>query len=1062
MSRDGQGTAPPPIHAHLLGDIRISVGARPITDDDWPRRNARNLLLLLLITPGHRLPRDRVVDLLWPELSVASAANALYVALHGLRRVLEPDLAKGRASAYIDSSAETIAIRAAASTFVDLDVFDAALASSAAAAPDARRSALRQALALYTGQLLPADLYEDWASGRREAIQLAWEDAVLDLAALDMAADEPQATVAPLEQLLATDVTHEAAHRALMRAYAASGQRDRALRQYDRCRRALEEELGAKPDDETEALHDAIKAAALEPPAADTVSNRFNNLPAPPAPIVGREREVEAVQGLLWRQDVRLVTLTGTGGIGKTRLAIEVATGLVEDFADGVAFVPLATVREPSLVLPTIARALGVGEEVSQGLATTLKDYLCSRDFLLVLDNMEQILDASSGIGELLGACPRLSILITSRERLQLRGEHVHEVPPLTVPQPDRLPAVATLVRYEAVALFRQHFRLLHPHFDIDPENGETVAAICHHLDGLPLAIELAAARGRFLSLPELLDGLASRFDLLQDGPHDLPDRQRTLWDTIAWSYDLLTSAERVVFNRLAVFADGCTVAAAETVASLPDEDASLTRRSLYSLAEKHLIRWEETDDEPRLTMLETIRAFALEQLRESGEEPDLCRRHATSFLRIAEQAEAGLVGPDQAAWRERLEREHDNLGAALGWALDQSDEIGNLAVCAAASLWRYWWLRGLMTEGVAWLERATSRPETEPTARARALLEMAELIEIRNDYTGAKPVFEEALALCREIGDLAGAAQALGGLGNIAQDRGEYEVATSLHEQALALYRLTDRRRDSASVLNSLATVAYYQGKSETAAARWNEALVIVRNLGDSWATGMLLGNLGSLAISQGDVDQAVTLHGENLAVARQIQDPGAIGRALSNLAEVRQIRGDGDQTALLEEALGFHRQAEDKQAEASTLNLLGKSALGRGDTKLAANFYAGSLKLCQQTGERTTSTNTALFENVAALAVTCGRFHEAARLLGASEALREKRGAPLLRYQHVGYDETVACISAALGEDAVAGARNAGRSLSDDAIIDAALALCEEMAVSSDRASPVTAGTG
>ncbi|MGI8643262.1 MAG: AfsR/SARP family transcriptional regulator, partial [Thermomicrobiales bacterium] len=437
MSGDGQGAVPPPIRAHLLGDVRISVGTRPIMDNDWPRRNARRLLLLLLISPGHRLPRDRVIDLLWPELSPARATNALYVALHGLRRVLEPDLAKGRASAYIDSSAETIGICAAASAIVDLDAFDAALASATAAAPGARRPALRQALTLYTGQLLPADLYDDWAVGRREAVQLAWEDAILELAALDVAAGEPQATVAPLEHLLATDATHEAAHRALMRAYAASGQRDRALRQYVRCRTALEEALGAEPDDETEGLHDAIRAATPEPLAADTVSSRFNNLPAPAAPIVGREREVEAIQGLLWRQDVRLVTLTGAGGIGKTRLAIEVATGLVEDFADGIAFVPLATVREPSLVLPTIARSLGVGEEATQGLATTLTDYLCSREFLLVLDNMEQILDASSDIGELLGTCPRLTVLITSRERLQLRGEHVHEVPALTVPHPD-------------------------------------------------------------------------------------------------------------------------------------------------------------------------------------------------------------------------------------------------------------------------------------------------------------------------------------------------------------------------------------------------------------------------------------------------------------------------------------------------------------------------------------------------------------------------------------------------------------------------------------------------
>lgn len=1062
MVENGQRGSPPPIRANLLGEVRISVGQRIITEEAWTLRSARSLFLVLLITRGHALPRDRVLDILWPAASPELARNTLYKALHTLRRVLEPALSKGRASSYLASRGGLIGILPGVDVWVDTEAFERALDEAALAAPMERRDRLRDAVALYGGELLPTDPYEDWPVARREALHRAWEGAVLDLAAVDLAAGEPKAAVAPLELLLAADPTYEAAHRALMRAYAATGQRDRALRQYNRCRSALEEELGSEPDEETNSLYSDIQAALSEPvPNQQPISTRYDNLPIPPSPIVGRDRETESIQGLLWRQDVRLVTLTGPGGIGKTRLAIDVAACLAEDFAHGVVFVPLATVREPGLVLPAIAGTLGVGEEPVQPLAATLQEYLRERELLLVLDNVEQVLDAAVDVGELLAGCPRLTVLVTSRERLQIRGEHVLEVPPLAVPQLDRLPATSTLARYGAVALFRQHLRLLYPEFDVSAENSAVVAAICSGLEGLPLAIELAAARARFLTLHDVLVGLASRLDFLQDGPRDLPDRQRTLRDTIAWSYDLLTPEEQAVFRRLAIFSGGCTRTAADAVCRSTGEELSIFLGRLHSLAEKHLIRWEETGDEPRFTMLETIREFAVERLRDTGEEPDTCRRHTEHYLTLARQAEPGLVGPDQISWIARLENELGNLRSALGWALDHPDQIGELAA-ATAALWRFWWFQGLINEGISWLDRAASLPELEPAARACILLSMAELIETKSDYARAAPLFHEALDLCRRVDDRAGAAQALSGLGQIAQDQGEYDRAAALHREALVVYREAGCLRDSAGALNNLATVAYYRSDIDTATALWEEALTIVRELGDYRAVGLLLGNLGSAALTRGDLDQAFALHQENLDVARQLKDPGAIAHALGNLAEAMQVRGDGNQDPLLAEALLLLQQVEDKQAEASILACMGTSAWERGELSRAASLYAESLTLCHHTGDRTTIASVALLERIAAVAHAYHRPVHAARLLGAAEALRESLGAPLMPFLRPEHERRLSLLRDDLGDSSLAAAHADGWDMSLESVIAEALSICENASDPFPNDTPARHGMG
>jgi predicted ATPase/DNA-binding SARP family transcriptional activator len=1042
MTAPGHHNPPARIRATLLGKVRISVGDRMIADDVWTLRSARALLLLLLITPGHALSSERVRDILWPEATPEVGRNALYKAIHLLRRVLEPELASARASTYIESRGGTIAIAAHVDVRTDADVFENALRKAAQATDDDRRGALREAANLYGGELLPTDRYDDWPIARREGLRYAWESAVLDLADMDLEAGEPQASVPTLELLLAADPTAEAAHRALMQGYFAAGQRDRAIRQYARCVTALANQLGVEPDAETQALYAAIQQAADEPATqARSRTGPFNNLPAPPTAIVGRDREIEALQGTLWRQNVRLVTLVGPGGVGKTRLAIEAASQLAEDLAGGVAFVPLAAVRDPSLVLQTIANTLELHEEPNASIADTLVAHLRSSEMLLVLDNFEQVLGAARAIGDLLARCPSLTVLVTSRERLHLRGEHLHEVAPLSVPRPERLPAPGHLARYGSVALFIQHMQHIDSDFEVTPENSEVVSAICRHLEGLPLAIELATARARFFSLGGLLARLARRLDI-DEGPRDLPARQRTLRATFAWSHGLLSPAEKTVFRRLGVAVGGCSRDAA--VAICGDEYGELDMH-LRSLAEKHMIQLAETDDGLRVTLLETIREFAIERLEASGEAAEIERRHAGHYLALAARAEPRLVGSDQVAWFERLETEQGNLRAALGWSLERAGDDAAAGVRGAVALRHFWSRRRTLQEGVDWLERALARPVAEPRLRARVLVALANLHEARSAYARAEELIDEALPLARKIEDQAIVADALGVLGDLVEDQGDFPRASAIHHEVLELYRAAGLRRESAMALGKLAIIAYYQSDFVRASELWEECLVISRELEDHWATGVLLGNLGAVAMTTGDYDRAVTLHEENLAIARRLNDRGTIGRELLNLAEAMQVRGDGDQDALLDEALDLQRETSDQQTEISTLALIADNALRRGELRRAAHLFARSVSLCQSTGDRAMMANAALLERCAELALESAQAVPAARLLGAARSLRSELEAPIMPYLRPISARCLTQLRERMKVDALDTALGDGMSLSMDAAIETALAVCE-----------------
>jgi non-specific serine/threonine protein kinase len=611
------------------------------------------------------------------------------------------------------------------------------------------------------------------------------------------------------------------------------------------------------------------------------------NLPIPLTSFVGRERELAAVARLLVGDAPRprLVTLTGTGGTGKTRLALHVAAGVIDRFADGVFLVLLAPIRDPGLVVPAVAQTLGVPDIGGRPPLEILKDHLRDKQLLLILDNFEQVLEAAPSVPSLLEACPRLTALVTSRAALRVSGEREVVVPPLAVPDPiHRPPAgvdpVAGYGQLESVQLFVARAQAVRADFRLTPESAPAVAAICRRLDGLPLAIELAAARTRVLDPPAILARLAHRLQLLTGGARDVPARQQTLRATIAWSYDLLAPAERALFRRLAVFVGGCTLAAAEAVGA----SAIDVLDGVDSLAAKSLVqRMDATagdgagaagDGDGRVAMLETIREFGVERLAERGELPAYPRRHADHFLALAEAAEPGLRGPDARAWLDRLEAEHDNFRAALGWSLagGEAGGEGDLALRLGGALAWFWYTRSYPNEGRRWLARALAAVPGRSAARMKALHGAGLLAHFQRDSAAAREPLAESLAIAREQDDRWTVAWALHLLGRVAYFDDDPARARALGRESLAVAEAVGDRWLIAWALHLLGLAAYIAADYATARTFYDRSLAIRRELGYQEGIGMLLHLTGMVAYREGDLAAARSLYVESLRGARDL----------------------------------------------------------------------------------------------------------------------------------------------------------------------------------------------
>jgi predicted ATPase/transcriptional regulator with XRE-family HTH domain len=633
------------------------------------------------------------------------------------------------------------------------------------------------------------------------------------------------------------------------------------------------------------------------PPAPVAVPLRLAAPPLPMTPLVDREREVATICARLRHPETRLVTLTGPGGVGKTRLALAVAAAMAGDVGDGVAWVDLAPLRDPTLVPAEVADALGVRERGEQPLAEVLRGAVAGRQLLLVLDSCEHVLPAMPLIGELLAASPDLTVLATSRARLRLRGEQELPVGPLAVPATEV--STSALEEVAAVRLFVERAQAVAPAFVLTEATATPVSEICRRVEGLPLALELAAVRVKFLSPAALLTRLERRLPLLSGGPRDAPDRQRTMRDTIAWSHDLLTPEEQTLFRRLAVFAGGIPLEAAEVVGarSAPLSPPSVLE-GLATLLDQSLLRQYEpaapSTGEARFAMLETVREYAMERLEASGEAEMIRQAHAAFYLALLEAAEGHLHGPDGPATLDRLETEHDNLRAALTWAIEEGKV--EIALKLAHACWRFWWMHSHLDQGRLWLERALALPDPGAAVaalRPRVLVDAGYFARIQGAYEEAAAMGEEALAAGRAADDRNTMASALFLLGMTAFDRGELERARVHHEVGLTLEREVGNQHGVAIELTRLGDIAVAQGNLEEAETSGEEALVIWRERGDAWgaAWGLLL--LGRVARARGDDARAIGLFRESLASNARLGDKEIIVRAVAELAAVACNRG-------------------------------------------------------------------------------------------------------------------------------------------------------------------------
>jgi predicted ATPase/DNA-binding SARP family transcriptional activator len=1022
----------------LLGAVQVEREGQPVPE---LQSGLRLALLGYLVAQREPLPREHLADLFWQDLPAERGRANLSWTVHKLSAALPGCLQADR---------HTVGFQVPEGCWIDARQFDACVFEARAGEGDL--VSLAEAAALYRGAFLEglslhncAD-YELWLVGERERWRRRVEQVLNTLIARHGERGGRVEALRYARRLLELAPWREETHRHVMRLLAESGQRGAALAQYEACRRVLEEELSVEPGEETTRLYRQIRDGELPSQAGDAARlsspperGPWHSLPAQSTPFIGREAQLSEVRALLARPEVRLLTLTGAGGTGKTRLALQVAAGLLDVYRDGAVFVPLAPLRDPGLVPSAIAETLGVKESPDSTLLEALQYVLRERETLLVLDNYEHVADAAPVVSALLAAAPGLKTLVTSRVPLHLYPEHVYAVPPMAIPEGDELPPVERLARVEAVQLFVQRAQQAEPGFTLCSENAQAVSEVCARLDGLPLAVELAAARTRLLSPQKMLPHLDGALRFLTGGPRDLPARQRTLRATIDWSHALLDDDERALFRRLAAFHGGCSLEAVEAVCgvSWPAASPPPALDLLESLTDQNLVQAAEVEGETRFFMLETVREYAVEQLDASaaGEAGATRMRHARYYRALAEEIDPGvptLGSPraDQLAW------ELDNLRAALAWSLAHAPEVG---VRLAGALAWFWESRAYVSEGRVWLDKALAASRARGAAdrwHAQALVWAGWLASRQSEQQGVEELLAEGVDLWRQLGEPRELGRALMavvmGVPGLEPDR-----ARVLAEEIVTLYDSVGAKAHLAVGHAVQASVARAAGDRERALACSQVSIDIVRQVeGTSnpilaWprsVRGQVLLALGDYATARPWFEQAV-------AIQRVVEHKPGIANALYRLGDCWYLDDDCARAReCYTESLALKRAAGQRGTVATLFGRLGHVALCRREWDEARSHLAEALALFQETGRTGSRDAVGALVGWAGLAQAEGQPVRAACLLGTAAALLGAAGGALTPVYVPVRDRLDAVLRAEMEEAAFSAAWREGEVMGAD----------------------------
>jgi predicted ATPase len=932
-------------HIRLFGGFSVAVGDNVVSDRAWRLRKAKALVKILALAPDRRMHRERLAELLWPDRDADAAANNLNQALYSARRALDATGADGAATLVMLDSA--VVLRAE----VDVDAFEAAAARARA---DRDPATYERALGFHGGELLPEDRYEPWAGARRAALTELHTALCLELAELH--GDAP-AAVAALQRALVADPLAEPAHRALMHLYAGTGRRQQALAQYQLLRQGLSAELAADPDPATRELYQQLLAPTPGAAAGG------GNLPRQVTSFVGRQRERADIARLLGH--AQLVTLTGPGGCGKTRLALEVAADAVAQLPDGAWFVDLASLSDPALVAQAAALAVGVPIPASRSALDALVAYLARREALIVLDNCEHLIDACARLAEeVLRAGPKVRVLATSREPLRCADEVVWRVPSLA----------------EAERLFIERAGAARPGFDAADGAAGAVQEICRCLDGMPLAIELAAARAAALSVEQIAGRLGESLELLGAGRRTALTRQQTLRATIDWSHDLLTGDERVLFRRLAVFAGGFTLEAAERVCA----GGAVARRRVVDLLARLVEKSLVVAEGERLRLLDTVRQYAAERLEAAAERDTVGLRHLEWCLALADEHDPLSAGPRRSL--QALESEHDNLRAGLAWALRRDPQA---ALRLATRLWRFWLDRGFFAEGNRWLETILAAAPEQTPPRVEALLARAGLSLRLGDPNGFLRHVSDAVGAYRLLGDERATAAALYQHAMLARYVNRAD-AEALSAEALGLARRLGDDRLLAVATHASATLPWHRGDNAAARARVFQALALLDAAPDDDTPFFDGVTFGVCLLDEGPQRRPRLFWEETVFLFHRFPRAQAIAYALNNLAWVARADGDLEQArATLDDALARFRRLRDRPGEALTLAHLGNLSRSLGDFGAARAHLEDALRIRSDLGDRRAMLSTRI--GLGLVAMTAGDAAAGRALLSAALAQTE-----------------------------------------------------------------------